>query len=90
MSTEQKDCFGILDTVFPLQPDGLRETPADCMQCPDKTACLRAAINSNDGLTLNKEKVDRAYQSGSIGFLERWSKRKTIKQQQKEKRGSKK
>lgn len=77
----------MLDTVFPLQPDGLRETPADCLQCADKTACLRAAIKSRDGLTLSEEKVDRAYQSGLIGFWGRWAKRKTIHQQRTSRNG---
>ncbi|MFP4039544.1 MAG: hypothetical protein ACLFS7_03295 [Desulfosudaceae bacterium] len=73
-----KPCFGILDRVFPMQPDGLRETPAECLACPHKTACLKKAINSRQGLQLTEEKVDRAYASGNMGFLERWAKRKSI------------
>ncbi|MFW6236907.1 MAG: hypothetical protein ACOC3F_00790 [Desulfosudaceae bacterium] len=75
-----KPCFGILDRVFPMQPDGLRETPAECLACPDKTACLAQAIHSKDGLQLTEEKVDRAYASGNMGFLERWARRKSIQQ----------
>jgi len=76
------DCFGRLDTVFPMGADGLRHTPETCMACTWKTPCLRAAIESKNGLKLDEEKVDRAYASGHMGFLERWSKRKALKRRQ--------
>ena len=78
-------CFGRLDTVFPLGNDGLRHTPETCMACELKTACLRAAIESRQGLTLDEEKIDRAYASGNMGFFERWAKRKSLKRKQQEK-----
>ncbi len=75
-------CFGILDQVFPMGGDGLRESPEKCMACDHKTACLRAAASGGPGLDLKKEQVDRAYESGNMGFLKRWSRKKRIARQQ--------
>lgn len=71
-------CFADLDTVFPLGPDGLRHTPGRCMICVYKTECLRAAMARPRGLEVREEVVDRAYHSGMIGFLDRWSRKKTL------------
>ncbi len=71
-------CFGKLENVFPLAEDGLRHTPESCMPCLYKTECLRTAVSSADGLIVHEEKVDRAYAAGAIGFLERWSRRKSL------------
>ena len=79
------DCFGRLDTVFPMGADGLRATPDTCMACAWKTSCLRAASRGKDGVKLDEEKVDRAYASGHMGFFERWSKRKALKRKEQEK-----
>jgi hypothetical protein len=76
-------CFGKLETVFPLAEDGLRHTPESCMICRTKTECLRAALKKNEGLKVQAEKVDRAYASGMMGFLERWSKKKSLDRQMK-------
>ncbi|MDY6822968.1 MAG: hypothetical protein SWH68_04100 [Thermodesulfobacteriota bacterium] len=76
-------CFGRLDSVFPMQPDGLRHSPPECLECPHKTECLRTALQSCDGLALHEEKVDRAYGSGRMGFFERWAKKKAIDKQRK-------
>ena len=81
-------CFGALDIVFPEGEDGFRNTPASCSPCPQKTACLKAAMNSPGGLKIREEIVDRAYGSGMIGFLERWSQKKSL--QRKIKKGAKK
>ena len=88
MSKEQNkkktpECFAKLDTVFPMGNDGLRHTPDTCLACPHKTECLRAAIQGRDGLQVREEHVDRAYESGMINFLERWSKKKAISRQKK-------
>lgn len=79
-SGKKPDCFGDLETVFPIGSDGLRESPPGCLQCPHKTDCLRSAVQGKRGQTVRQEAVDRAYQSGTIGFLERWSRRKLLKQ----------
>jgi len=72
------DCFGVIDIVFPKHDDGLRHSPENCMVCVNKTECLRTAIQNPDGLHVQEEIVDRAYESKTISFLERWSKRKYI------------
>ena len=57
--------------------DGLRHTPQECLPCLHKTHCLRAAIQSRGGLAVKEEHLERSYNSGMVGFLERWSKKKT-------------
>ena len=80
---QKPDCFACLETVFPLGEDGLRNTPENCLACCHKTECLRMAIQGRDGLKVREEQIDRAYKSGMIGFLERWSKKKAIDRQKK-------
>lgn len=73
------ECFGELDTVFPKTKDGLRNTPDECLECLYKTACLRSAMRGAGGVKVRDEIVDRAYDSGMMSFLERWSKKKELK-----------
>lgn len=75
---QRPSCFGDLKTVFPLRSDGLRVTPAACLQCPLKTGCLRAAMGGADGLRVREEMIDRAYRGGLVGFFQRWSRKKSI------------
>ena len=77
------DCFAQLETVFPMGKNGLRNTPETCLTCPHKTECLRMAIQGRDGFKVREEQIDRAYNSGMIGFFERWSKKKAIDRQKK-------
>jgi hypothetical protein len=72
------ECFGQLDTVFPMGEDGLRHSPEACLECPHKTDCLRAGLKGDAGLKVHAEHIDRSYESGMIGFASRWSKKKTI------------
>ncbi len=72
------DCFGVLDRVFPMGKDGLRHSPEPCLECEQKTECLRTAIGRTGGVELEEEKVDRAYESGTIRFFERWAKKKSL------------
>ena len=72
------ECFARLENVFPMGADGLRHTPADCLECNIKTDCLRAAVTGEQGLTVHEERLKRAYDSGSVGFLERWAQQKAI------------
>ena len=85
--TRSKDkppgCFGNLETVFPMGKDGLRDTPPPCLACPFKVDCLKSAIRGRDGLKVREEQIDRAYESGMIGFFERWSKKKAIERRKK-------
>jgi len=75
---DQPDCFSDLDKVFPMGSDGLRHTPEFCLACPAKTDCLRAAINKKQGFKAHAERLDRAYNSGMIGFFQRWAKKKEL------------
>jgi hypothetical protein len=87
MTQEKKEypyCFGKLDTVFPLGKDGLRHTPESCMVCFCKTECLRTVINGPEGIKVEEERVKRAYGSGAIGFIERWSRKKALERQKRE------
>ncbi len=72
-------CFGVLDIVFPKGEDGLRTVPEACFACSHKTECLKTAMSEeSQGLKAQAEFVDRAYESGMIGFLERWSEKKAL------------
>lgn len=82
-SKKYPDCFGNLQKVFPLGKDGLRHTPQDCLACLHKTECLRSAIQSKDGLKVKEEHLERAYNSGMVGFLERWSRKKDFQRRKK-------
>ena len=71
-------CFGNLEIVFPESGDGLRASPETCMACLQKTECLRTAMKGRSGITVREAAVDRAYTSGSMGFVERWSRKKEL------------
>jgi hypothetical protein len=73
------ECFGELETVFPETKDGLRNTPDACLKCMHKTQCLRSAMRGAGGVKVREEIVDRAYDSGMMSFIERWSKKKELK-----------
>jgi len=86
MTDEKQDkpgCFGVLDAVFPKEENDLRSTPVSCLECIHKIACLQAAMNGPSGLKVQEELVDRAYTSGLIGFLERWSQKKDLQRRRK-------
>lgn len=72
------ECFGDLDTVFPMGDNGLRHSPLACMACVFKTECLRGAMAADSGIQVKEEMVNRAYESGMIGFIHRWSKKKLL------------
>ncbi|MBU4318668.1 MAG: hypothetical protein KKF30_15530 [Proteobacteria bacterium] len=72
------DCFGILEIVFPKGEDGLRHSPGTCLDCGEKTDCLRAALSHHQGLEVKSEMLDRAYHSGLVGFWKRWSMKKNL------------
>lgn len=79
-------CFGKLEEVFPEGDDGLRHTPESCRVCIYKTKCLRSVMQGTEGLAVREEKIDRAYEAGMIGFLDRWSRKKTLSQKRKKKK----
>ncbi len=83
MEKEYPYCFGIIENVFPKGEDDLRHTPESCFVCIYKTECLRTAMEKSGGLKVKEELTDRAYESGMIGFLERWSKKKYLNRKMK-------
>ncbi|HSL61960.1 MAG TPA: hypothetical protein VK885_09245 [Desulfotignum sp.] len=82
MTTEDEKlppCFGNLEKVFPMQENGLRQTPETCFfHCPVKTRCLRQAMASRDGARVEEELIDRSEQAGIMNFFERWSRKKQV------------
>lgn len=75
---KRPECFGDLQTVFPMGREGLRETPATCLRCRHKTGCLRKAMDGKGGAAVREEILDRAYRSGGMGFFERWARKKAL------------
>ena len=73
-----KDCFGILEEVFPMGKDGLREVVPRCMECEKRVECLRSALDTQEGLILKGEVVDRAADRRLIGRIRRWSDKKDL------------
>lgn len=90
MAKPQKECFGILDNVFPLGKEGLREIVPSCFNCPDKKPCLQKALNTEQGLMFRSEVINRSPSRGLAGRLKRWSEKKDLSKRLKEKRGKKK
>jgi hypothetical protein len=78
--TDTLDCFGKLEKVFPEGEDGFRTSPQECMKCPMAKPCIQAAMKGSEGLQFEEKRIDRAYESGLIGTVERWSKKKLIRQ----------
>ncbi len=78
MGPSMKECYGILEHVFPMGDHGLREVPADCFQCPDRTECMRAALKTREGFHLQEDAVDRSVESGLRGRVRRWSRKKEL------------
>jgi hypothetical protein len=79
----RQPCFGDLSVVFPPAENGLRASPDTCLTCAYKTECLKTAMARESGLRVQEEMVTRAYESGVIGFFERWSRKKQLHERQK-------
>ncbi|MCJ7596403.1 MAG: hypothetical protein MUO52_16670 [Desulfobacterales bacterium] len=73
-----KDCFGILDEVFPMGDEGLRAVVPECFECSDRVECLKAALSTTEGLEMREEIMDRRPVSGLIERLKRWSEKKEL------------
>ncbi|MBW1668587.1 MAG: hypothetical protein JRI79_04640 [Deltaproteobacteria bacterium] len=74
----RKQCFGILDKVFPLGERGIREVPGKCFECADRILCLKEALATREGLNFRAELLERDAGSGLVGKLRRWSQKKTL------------
>jgi len=77
------ECFGHLQTVFPVGPDGLRQTPPECLECRIKTDCLRTALAGEQGAAVHEERLARAYEAGAVNFLQRWAQQKSFRRARK-------
>ena len=89
MNNLQKECFGILDRVFPMGEEGLRVIVSTCFDCPDRKVCLQAALATREGLGFRCELIDRAPVRGLVGRLKRWSEKKELNRLIKQKEGGK-
>ena len=79
-NADRPECFGRLETVFPMGEEGIRTTPPECMKCSLVKSCIQTAMRGPEGLKLEEARVDRAYEYGLIGRLDCWSKKKLIHQ----------
>jgi hypothetical protein len=80
----KRDCFAILDRVFPKGDQGLREVPRECFECPDRVSCLREAMKTKEGLEMRAQLLIRAEMGGLIGRFQRWSQKKHLSRMAKE------
>lgn len=85
-----KECFGILDNVFPTGKEGLREIVPGCFDCPDKKPCLQEALNTEQGLIFRSEIINRSPSSGLADRFKRWSEKKNLSRRLQQKKGKKK
>ena len=74
----KKDCYGVLNKVFPLGKKGLREITPGCFQCPERTPCLRAALYTKEWLEMKSEILERAAAKGLVSRFQRWSQKKQL------------
>ena len=87
MEKTEKDCFGVLNKVFPVGKDGLREIVPGCFDCPDRKACLQAAMTTKKGLAFRNELLARTPVVGVAARIRRWSEKKEISRLLKQKKG---
>jgi hypothetical protein len=78
MTESEKDCYGVLDRIFPVGEEGLREIVPECFNCPYRKACLQEALKTKEGLLLRSEVLDRVPATGLSGKLRRWSEKKHL------------
>ena len=86
----KKDCFGILDRVFPLSDKGLREIVSECFDCSDRIHCLKEALKTKEGIEMRANILDRVPANGLVNKIRRWSQKKELnrlsEEEKKEKR----
>ncbi|MBC8418921.1 MAG: hypothetical protein H8E10_10050 [Desulfobacterales bacterium] len=90
MIPPRKDCFGILDNVFPMGKEGLREIVPACFECPERKGCLQTALETEEGFQLRSVALDRSSAGGLFGRLRRWSEKKELSRLNKSQGGKKK
>ena len=84
MARKEMPCFGQLEKVFPMGSEDLREVPSTCFDCAEKTACMKAALATKEGLSFRGEMLNRTVGKGFLGRLRRWSRRKELARLMKE------
>jgi len=82
----KKTCFGILDKVFPIGKEGLREVTQDCLECTDRLPCLKMAINTKEGFEMRSDNLKRIPPEGLLGRIKRWSLKKDLSRKVSEKK----
>jgi hypothetical protein len=75
---EKKECFGILDRVFPIGERDLREVPAECFECSERISCLKEALNTSEGIEMRSKNLERMPSGGLLGRVQRWSQKKEL------------
>jgi len=85
----KKECFGILDRVFPVGESGMREVVPECFECDDKVECLKAALATAEGLGYREGLLEERSTGGFIGLVKRWSEKKTLSRLRKKEREKK-
>ncbi len=73
-----KECFGVLDKIFPIDSDGLRKIASQCHECVEKHKCLKSAISSDEGIEMRSEIISRAPSTGLFDRIRKWSLRKEL------------
>lgn len=87
---EKKDCFGILDRVFPVTDRGLREIVPECFECGDRLSCLKEALATKEGIEMREDILKRAPADGLMGRIKRWSEKKELSRMAEEEKNKQK
>lgn len=76
-----KECYGILERVFPAGEEGLRQVPEACFECTDRVSCLKEAIRTREGIEMRTRLLERAEEGGMLSKIRRWSHKKHLSRQ---------
>ena len=86
----RKECFGVLDRVFPKKNNELREVTPECFNCSERVSCLKEALKTKEGIELRAKILERASSRGLIGKIQRWSQKKGLNREAEEMKRRKK
>jgi hypothetical protein len=87
MGNNKPECFGDIDSVFPMTENGYRESPENCIKnCSFKRECIVKALESDKGIDKKSEMLDDAYEAGNINFFARWAKKKSLENRKKKRK----
>ncbi len=76
----------MLNKVFPIGLEGIREISAECFQCPERVPCLKTALSTREGIEMRANMLDRHSANGLINRLRRWSQKKELSRLMKKER----